>query len=106
MPTIAQATIGYDVLVEHATLKLLSLEKGRTAYGVHLRGWIDDRWIEAYRIERRQSHALSRFELDPSIGTVWFGSDPGIGPADVIDALDMLDALVARVNERAACAVT
>jgi len=102
MPTIAQATIGYDVSVEHATLKLLSLEKGRTAYCVHLTGGINDRWIEAYQIERRQSRPLSRFELDPSIGTVWFGSDPGIGPADIIDALDMLDAMVVRVNERAA----
>ena len=92
----------YDISVEHASLQRVPTERG-TRYSLHLNGEIDERWAEAYRLERRESRTSSRFELDPKAAMVTFASDPGgAASADIIDALDLLDAMVERVNHRAA----
>jgi hypothetical protein len=92
----------YDISVEHASLQRVPTDRG-TRYSLHLNGQIDDRWAEAYRLERRESRTSSRFELDPKAAVVSFASDPGgAASADIIDALDLLDAMVERVNHRAA----
>jgi hypothetical protein len=101
MPNIPQVALGDDSTVEHATLSLADLGRAGQAYTVRLAGWVDERWIDLFQRERRESRSLSRFELDPATRMVSFGVDPGADPADVIDALDILDRLVARVNEHA-----
>lgn len=90
----------YDISVEHASLQRVPSDRG-SRYSLHLNGEIDDRWAEAYRVERRESRGSSRFELDAKSAMVTFASDPSGASADVIDALDLLDALVERVNHRA-----
>ena len=98
MQYTAPAVSTYDVTVNHATLALVELEKGGTGCSVQLSGAIDDRWAETFARMRRESRALSRFDLDASTGIVSFVREQGSDPADVIDALDNLDALVERVS--------
>ncbi len=91
----------YDISVEHESLQRVPSDRGGVRYRLHLNGEIDERWAEAYRLERRESRASSRFELDSAAASVWFASVPGSDSTDMIDALDLLDALVERVNQRA-----
>jgi hypothetical protein len=98
MQYIAPAVPTYDVTVNHGTLAIVNLAKGGTGCSVALSGAIDDRWARTFARERRESRALSRFDLDASTGVVTFVRDAGSDPADVIDALDNLEALVERVS--------
>ncbi len=98
MQYIAPAVPTYDVTVNHATLALMDLERGGAGCSVQLSGVIDDRWARIFARERRESRALSRFDLDVSTGIVTFVREAGSDPADVIEALDNLEALVERVS--------
>ena len=101
MYNLAQDALVYGVSVDHATLALVHLGRGGTACSVQLDGAIDERWIQAFSRERRESRMLSRFELEPATRTVSFVREAGTDPADVIDALETLDAMIERVSRRA-----
>jgi len=97
----APAIPTYEVTVDHASLAPATLAKGGTGFSVHLSGAIDTRWADTFARERRESRALSRFDLDAARGVVTFVREQGTDPADVIDALDTLEALVVRVSIQA-----
>jgi len=97
----AQRTGVYDISVEHGSLQRVQADLGGARYCLHLNGAIDENWAAAYQLERRESRTSSRFELDPVAKAVWFAGVPGGDSTDIIDALDILDALVDRVNQRA-----
>ncbi len=101
MSQIATTAPAYDVAVNHATLALIDLERGGTGCSVQLQGAIDQRWAEAFARERRESRILSRFDLDAATGIITFVREAGSDPADVIEALEVLEALVERVSHRA-----
>jgi hypothetical protein len=101
MYDLVQDALVHGVAVDHATLTLVDLGRRGTTCSVLLDGSIDERWAEAFALERRESRMLSRFELDRATRTVSFVREAGTDPADVIDALETLDAMVERVSDRA-----
>lgn len=101
MSNVLQGVPVYDVEVDHSTLTLKNLARGGNGCSVQLAGSTDETWVETFQRERRESRALSRYEIDSSTGTVRFVREPGSDPADVMDALETLDTLVQRVNRLA-----
>ena len=92
---------GYDVVVDHATLRSVDMGQKGSGYSVRLVGRIDDAWIRCFRSLQSDSRPLSHFALDPRNWLVSFLRQSDDGPADVITALDALDAFVHRVNRYA-----
>jgi hypothetical protein len=92
---------GYDVTVDHATLRSVDLGPKGSGYSIRLVGRIDDAWIRCFRSVQGDSRPLSHFVLDPRNWLVSFLRQSDDGPADVITALDALDAFVHRVNRHA-----
>lgn len=98
---VAPLVRGYDVVVDHATLRVVDMGQKGTGYSVRLVGRIDDAWIRCFRSVQSDSRPLSHFVLDPRNWLVSFLRQSDDGPADVITALDALDAFVHRVNRYA-----
>lgn len=98
---VAPLPRGYDVVVDHATLRSVDLGQKGSGYSVRLAGSIDDAWIRCFRSVQSDSRPLSHFALDPRNWLVSFLRRSDDGPADVITALDKLDAFVHRVNRYA-----
>jgi len=86
-----------DVRVDHATLRIVEVGRG-TGYAVRLLGPIDEGWSLRFRNLKTHARIFSRFGLDASTGTVSFSRETTDTPADVIEALQALDTLVARAN--------
>ena len=91
----------YDVAVDHATLRSVDLGPKGSGYSIRLVGRIDDAWIRCFRSVQSDSSPLAHFALDPRNWLVSFLRRSDDGPADVITALDALDAFVHRVNRYA-----
>jgi len=87
-----------DVVVDHATLKIVDMGHTGTGYTVRLVGRIDEPWIRCFRSIQADSRHFSRFVLDPIGWKVSFLRRADDGPADVIENLQTLDTFVARVN--------
>lgn len=98
---VAPLGSGYDVVVDHATLRSVDLGSKGSGYSVRLVGRIDEDWIRSFRSLQSDSRPLSRFALDPRSWLVSFLRQSDDGPADVITALDELDAFVHRINRHA-----
>jgi hypothetical protein len=92
---------GYDVVVDHATLRVVDMGPKGSGYSVRLVGRIDDAWIRCFRSVQSDSRPLGHFGLDPRSWQVSFLRQSDDGPADVITALDALDVFVHRVNRYA-----
>ena len=98
---VASLLRGYDVVVDHATLRSVDLGQKGSGYSIRLVGRIDEDWIRCFRSVQSDSQPFSRFALDPRNWLVSFLRQSDDGPADVITALDALDAFVHRVNRHA-----
>ena len=98
---IAYRGPAYEIVVDHATLRALDMGQKGTGYSVRLLGRIDEAWIRCFRSVQRDSRRLANFVLDPRAWSVSFLCQSDDGPADVITALDALDAFVHRVNRYA-----
>lgn len=92
---------GYDIVVDHATLRALDMGQKGSGYSVRLVGRIDDDWVRCFRNVQGDSTRLAHFVLDPRAWSVSFLRQSDDGPADVITALDALDVFVHRVNRYA-----
>ena len=90
----------YDVYVDLGTLKLAPTGLKGAEHSVTLAGPIDDRWRECFQIVQAESPEYSRFWLDEATATVEFPQTPKDGPSEIINALETLDSLIARANER------
>ena len=86
--------------VDHATLRMESTAGDATRYAVELLGPVDDRWARAYREVQAEATAFRRFRFDPASRSVSFSCRTIDGPADVMEVLERLDALVRLVNQR------
>jgi len=84
---------------DHSTLKG---EHGvnETRYTLALRGFIDDRWAEAYRLSQAESPIYQRFRLNRGAATIGFTCREVDGAVHVIDMLETLDGLLKAANER------
>jgi hypothetical protein len=98
---VAPLVRGYDVAVDHATLRSVDMGQKGSGFSVRLVGRIDEGWIRCFRSVQSDSRPLAQFVLDPRTWLVSFLRRSDDGPADVITALDALDAFVHRVNRYA-----
>jgi hypothetical protein len=98
---VAPFVRGYDVVVDHATLRSVDLGPKGSGYSIRLVGRIDDAWIRCFRSVQSDSRPFAHFALDPRSWLVTFLRRSDDGPADVITSLDALDAFVHRVNRHA-----
>jgi hypothetical protein len=87
-----------DIVVDHATLRMMDTDSGSGGYSVRLVGQVDEAWVRSFRSVQADSRPLARFVLDPRAWTVSFLRRFGDGPADVIAALQALDDFIRRVN--------
>jgi hypothetical protein len=87
------------VTVDPTTLRAQSAGEGAKRYEVRLSGEPDARWTETYRQVLAESTAFRRFRLDPETCTISFSCRTIDGPADVMEVLERLEALVALVNQ-------
>jgi hypothetical protein len=87
------------VRVDVTTLRGEPRGADTTAYSVALKGPVNDRWIEGYRLTTQQSAVSRRFELDPARSTVRFACRTADGTELVFEMLERLEALVAGVNQ-------
>jgi hypothetical protein len=91
----------YDVVVDHATLRMVDMDSRSAGYAVRLVGPIDDAWIRCFRSVQADARPLARFVLDPRAWSISFLRRSDDGPADVIAALQALDDFIRRVNRYA-----
>jgi hypothetical protein len=84
---------------DHATLKG---EHGvnETRYTIALRGFVDDRWAEAFRLSQAESPLFQRFRLNRGTATIGFTCREVDGAVFVIEMLETLDRLLKSSNER------
>jgi hypothetical protein len=87
------------VAVDPASLRAQAAGEGARRYEVTLGGDPDARWVEAYRRVIAESTAFRRFRLDPESCTISFSCRTIDGPADVMEVLERLEALVHLVNQ-------
>ncbi len=85
------------VWVDHSTLRG-EVAGSDTLYRVSLAGAVDERWLETCASALLESTALRRFRLDRTGRSVAFTCRTVDGPGLVMDALERLEALLARVN--------
>ncbi len=90
---------GRGVWVDHSTLRG-EVAGSDTLYRVSLGGAVDERWLEACTGALLESTALRRFRLDRGARSVAFTCRTVDGPGLVMDALERLEALLARVNRQ------
>jgi site-specific recombinase len=100
MPT-ENGLIERRVQVDVTTLRGEPLGADTTVYTVALKGLVNDRWVEGYRLTSEQSTVSRRFELDQARSTVRFACRTADGTELVFEMLERLEALVARVNQLA-----
>jgi hypothetical protein len=86
--------------VDHSTLRGVSSDS-ETRYTVALKGLVDGRWAEALRLTHASSHQYRAFRHDAGSATISFSCRTVDGAAQVFEALDLLEELVATVNEQA-----
>ena len=96
----------YDVAVDYGSLAAWDLGEEGTGYAVQLTGPMDERWVRSYYLLRIDSPGYSRFHLDTTSGIVWFACRRGDRPAKIVPVLEILAALVASTNRRAASSVS
>jgi hypothetical protein len=84
---------------DHSTLRG-EHEGTETRYTIALRGFIDDRWAEAFRLSQTESTAYQRFRLSRATATIGFTSRDVDGAVHVFDLLESLDSLLKAANER------
>ena len=84
---------------DHSTLRGEPTDH-ETLYTIALRGFIDERWAEAFRIAQTESTSYKRFRLDRATATISFTCRNVDGPVFVFDVLERLEALRKSVNER------
>ena len=87
------------VRVDVTTLRGEPRGADTTVYTVALKGPVNDRWVEAYRLTAEQSAVSRRFELDPAGSAIRFACRTADGTELVFEMLERLEALVARVNQ-------
>jgi hypothetical protein len=95
---IEDAVCVYDVVVDHESLRSVSLGRKGLGYKVGLLGSMDGRWTEGFAAARSQSQNFSRFQLDRPDRAVSFSLDSDAPPTETIDALQRLDDLVYQAN--------
>jgi hypothetical protein len=93
--------LGADVQVDVTTLRGDARGADTMVYTVALKGPVNDRWIEGYRVTVEQLAMSRRFELDPEKAVVRFACRTADGHALVFEMLERLEALVERVNRLA-----
>ena len=84
---------------DHATLRG---EHGsnESRYVIALKGFIDDRWAEAFRLSQAESPSYQRFRLNRTTSSIGFTCRAVDGAVHVIDMLETLDTLLKAANER------
>lgn len=95
---IGGAARDFEVVVDHATLRVIDLGARGTGYSVRLVGPIDEDWVRCFRSVQADALPFGRFVLNPQAWTVSFLRSAGDGPADVMAVLESLDSLIHRVN--------
>jgi hypothetical protein len=98
---IEDAVSVYDVVVDHESLRTISLGRKGLGYKVGLLGSTDGRWADGFAAARSQSGDFLRFQLDRPERIVSFSLDSDAPPTETIDALQKLDDLVYQANVRA-----
>ena len=88
-----------EAWVDHSTLRGVSSDSD-TRYTVALKGLVDGRWTEAFRIAQTGSNPFRAFRHDSVSGTISFSCRTVDGAAQVFEALDLLEALVTSVNDQ------
>jgi hypothetical protein len=91
---------GQRVSEDHSTLKGQP-EGSETRYTIGLKGSVDDRWAEAFRLTQAQSPVFLRFRLDRASSSIGFSCRTVDGAVLVFDVLERLEALLKAVNQRA-----
>jgi hypothetical protein len=84
---------------DHSTLRG-EAAGNETRYTVALKGYIDDRWAEAFRLSQAESPAYQRFRLNRATASLGFTCRNVDGAVGVFDMLESLDALLKAANDR------
>jgi hypothetical protein len=69
-------------------------------YTIALKGIVDDRWAEAFRLSQAETASYQRFRLNRATGTIGFTCRDVDGAVHVLDMLESLDELLKNANER------
>ena len=69
-------------------------------YSIALKGFVDDRWAEAFRLSQAESPSYQRFRLNRATATIGFTCREVDGAVHVLDMLESLDQLLKDSNER------
>jgi|GEM_PF-2743950 hypothetical protein len=69
-------------------------------YTIALKGSVDDRWAEAFRLSQAESKSYQRFRLNRATATIGFTCREVDGAVHVLDMLESLDQLLKEANER------
>jgi hypothetical protein len=86
-----------QVGADHSTLRGEPVSSD-TRYTVGLTGFVDDQWVEAYRLTQAESTGHRRFRLDRTNRTISFATRTVDGPAMVFEVLEQLEAFLELVN--------
>ncbi|HEY2797545.1 MAG TPA: hypothetical protein VGK26_06615 [Thermoanaerobaculia bacterium] len=84
---------------DHATLRG-DHGNNESRYTIALKGSVDDRWAEAFRLSQADSPVLQRFRLNRATASIGFTCREVDGAVHVLDMLDTLDRLLKDANER------
>ena len=84
---------------DHATLRG-DHAGNESRYMIVLKGFVDDRWAEAFRLSQAGSPAYQRFRLNRATSSIGFTCREVDGAVHVLDMLETLDELLAAANER------
>ncbi len=84
---------------DHATLRGDHADN-ESRYTIALKGSIDERWAEAYRLSQAGSAAYQRFHLNRATASIGFTCREVDGAVHVLDMLETLDELLNAANER------
>jgi hypothetical protein len=71
-----------------------------TRYTIGLKGFIDDRWAEAFRLSQAEAPRYQRFRLSRATATIGFTCRDVDGTVAVFDMLESVDSLLKAANER------
>ena len=71
-----------------------------TRYTIALKGFIDDRWAEAFRLSQAELPNYQRFRFSRATASVGFTCRDVDGAVFVFDMLESLDSLLKASNER------
>lgn len=85
---------------DHSTLRGQPVGS-ETRYTIVLKGVVDDRWAEAFRLTQAESPVFLCFRLDRASSSIGFACRTVDGAILVFDVLERLEALLKAVNRRA-----